>query len=77
MIPGKSYRVIQEFVDFDRVTHPVGERWRFIGHNFVPYHDGLTLFVERAGKEESYRMECRQESQGSIAWNFSDFVEEL
>jgi hypothetical protein len=77
LIPGKTYRVTTAFVDHDGLRHPVGETWRFVSHNFVPYHDGLTLFVEREGQQESCRMECRNESQGPIVSAFSDFVEEL
>lgn len=77
LIIGKAYRVTTAFVDFDGRGHPVGETWRFVAKNFVPYDDGLTLFVERDGRAESIRLQWRPETQGHIISDFSDYVEEL
>jgi hypothetical protein len=77
LIPGKTYRVIREFEDYDGLPHAVGEMWRFVSHNFVPYDDGLTLYVERDGRAVSLRLQWRPETQGHIVSEFSEFVEEL
>src|SRR5690606_15598829 len=42
---GHRYRVIRGFRDFDGDEHPPGERWIFHGSSFLPYDDGLSLFV--------------------------------
>jgi hypothetical protein len=42
---GVRYAVVREFTDFDGGSHPAGETWWFRGHNFLPYDDGLSLFV--------------------------------
>jgi len=77
LIAGKTYRVIQEFVDYDGHAHAVGETWRFVSHDFLPYEDGLTLYVEREGRNHTFRLQWRNETQGPIVSAFSDYVEEL
>jgi len=77
MIDGKTYRVIAAFTDYDALSHNVGETWRFSGHNFLPYEDGLTLYIVRDGKKSVFRMQWRPEAQGDIINQFSNFVEEL
>ena len=77
LTPGKTYRVITAFKDYDTITHSVGETWRFIEKNFLPYEDGWSLFVKRNGRRIQYRMQWREEAQAQIIDNFSDFVEEV
>jgi len=74
--PRARYRVVTAFVDYDNVTHEVGERWTFLGRAFLPYEDGLSLFVEENGREIHIRMQCRDDAQGQIVNSFSDFVVE-
>jgi hypothetical protein len=77
LTPGQTYQVITAFKDYDGITHPVSENWRFVKKNFLPYEDGLTLYVERAGQDTSIRLQWRPESQAQIVDNFSDFVVEI
>jgi hypothetical protein len=77
LTPGRTYRLTAPFVDFDGITHPVGESWRFLGKDFLPYEDGLTLFVERDGKQVWLRLQWRRETQGDVIDHFSDYVEEI
>lgn len=77
LLPGQTYRVVAAFRDYDGIVHPVGEHWRFIGKNFLPYEDGLTLLVERNGQTMSLRLQWRDESQGRIIDDFSDYVEDV
>jgi len=65
--PGQRYRVAVSFRDFDGVVHPVGESWAFLGHSFLPYDDGLSLFISPDGKSErQIRLQWRPEAQGPI-----------
>ena len=77
LIPGKTYRVIREFTDYNGLPHALDETWRFISHNFVPYYDGLTLYVERDGRTVPIQLQWSPEAQGHIVSEFSDYVEEL
>jgi hypothetical protein len=77
LIVGKMYRVITAFEDYDGLPHSVGETWRFVSHTFLPYDDGLTLYVERDGRTAPFRLQWRKETQGHIVSEFSQFVEEL
>jgi hypothetical protein len=77
LTPGKTYRVIAAFTDYDGQIHKIGESWRFIEHNFVPYEDGLTISIERDGQKSAIRMQWRPEAQEDTIDNFSDFVEEV
>ena len=76
--PNVMYRVVTRFVDHDKDVHEVGERWRFLRKAFLPYEDGLSLFVEQGGQKIHIRMQCREEEQGPVVDAFSDYViEEL
>src|SRR5258708_7618401 len=77
LISGHVYRIIKDFKDYDGTLHPIGEVWQFLEKNFLPYEDGLSLFVERDGKKISFRLQWREESQASIIDNFSDFAQEI
>jgi hypothetical protein len=77
LTPGQSYMVAAPFTDYDGAIHPIGEIWRFVQKNFLPYEDGLTLHIEINGKRASIRLQWRDETQGKIIDNFSDYVEEM
>ncbi len=77
LIPGKRYRVVAPFADYDGITHQIGETWTFQSKSFLPYEDGLTLFVDREGSTVQLRLQWRPETQGKIIDQFSDLVEEL
>ena len=64
--PGASYVVIKAFADYDRAEHPVGETWTYLTKNFVPYDDGLSLYVSMAGQERQNRLQWRPEEQGPL-----------
>ena len=49
---GRRYRVIKAFRDFDGDEHPLDETWLFLGDSFLPYEDGLSLFVSIDGIHE-------------------------
>jgi len=74
LISGQTYCVIQSFFDYDGIVHPGGECWRFVAKNFLPYEDGLSLFVEEDGINKSFRLQWRNETQAYIIDNFSDYV---
>jgi hypothetical protein len=77
LVPAKTYRVIAGFKDYDGIVHSPGETWKFLEKNFLPYEDGLSLFVERDGRRVQIRLQWREESQGRIIDDFSAFVEEI
>ena len=77
LLPGRTYRVIIAFKDYDGITHPVGESWRFVEMNFLPYEDGLTLVIERNGRNVPFHLQWRAETQGQIIDDFSDYMEEM
>jgi hypothetical protein len=77
LVPGRRYRVVKEFIDFDRQVHPVGEEWTFLGTAFLPYDDGRSLFVSLDGVREWHiRMQDRPEEQGGILDNLNVYVAE-
>ena len=77
LITGKSYKVTKTFKDYDGITHAVGESWRFMRKDFLPYEDGLSLHVESNGQNMTLRLQWREETQGELIDSFSDFVEEV
>lgn len=73
--PGRSYEVRERFVDYDGVEHPVGESWLFLGSNFLPYDDGLSLFVSLDGRDEWHiRLQDRPTEQASVVRRLADHV---
>jgi hypothetical protein len=73
--PGRRYRVSRDFVDFDGVRHPAGEEWTFLGAAFLPYEDGVSLFVSLDGEREwQIRMQWRPEAQGAVLDALSSYV---
>ena len=77
LVTGRTYIVVQVFTDYDGFLHSLGERWRFVEKNFLPYEDGLTLHIEKNGRAETIRLQWREETQGQIIDDFSQYVEEL
>jgi hypothetical protein len=71
---GKKYQVIQEFIDYDKDIHQVGEEWVFAGYNFLPYDDGLSLFVENGAGEWHVRMQLRDNQQNEIDLNLGKYI---
>jgi len=75
LVIGRRNRVAKSFVDYDRTEHPVGEAWRFDGHSFLPYDDGLSLFVTTDdGRSRQIRLRWTPEDQGSIVDAIEDHV---
>ena len=75
LVTGRVYVVLKEFVDFDGVLHRPGERWQFLGYAFLPYDDGLSLFVSLDNTHEWHiRMHCVPEGQASIIEAFEQYV---
>lgn len=49
---GRRYKVTAEFVDADGDLHRVGEEWEFLSYCFLPYEDGMSLFVATDSAQE-------------------------
>jgi hypothetical protein len=75
LVGGSRYRVVQQFVDYDGFVHEVGETWTFLGKNFSPYDDGLSLFVSLDGAREWHiRLSWRPEDQGPVIDALGDYL---
>jgi hypothetical protein len=72
---GRRYRVVRPFVDYDGDTHKVGEAWTFLGKNFLPYDDGVSLFVSLDGTQEWHiRLRWTPEDQADIIDALQDYL---
>lgn len=72
---GMRYRVVRPFTDYDGETHPSGEEWIFVRTSFLPYDDGLSVFVEdESGQQRQIRLQWRDEAQGPVIDHLSDYV---
>ncbi|WP_431095355.1 DUF3601 domain-containing protein [Polaromonas aquatica] len=75
---GEKYRVVRPFTDHDGDLHQEGESWTFLGYAFLPYDDGLSLFVSLDGAGEWHiPMQCRPEEQGGVVDEFDDYVQSV
>ena len=73
---GSRYRVVTPFDDFDRTPHEAGESWTYLGYAYLPYDDGLSLFVSLDGTQEWHiRMQRRPEEQGEIVDRLDRYVQ--
>ena len=76
LVRGHLYRVVKPFRDFDNSLHVGGEEWYFIGSNFLPYDDGLSVFVATDDGSEWHICLCwRPEDQSEICERFTEYVE--
>lgn len=78
---GRRYQVVKAFADFDGDEHPVGETWRFEGHSFLPYDDGLSLYVTRPldittadAAPHQIRMRWTPEDQGEVIDHLDAYI---
>jgi hypothetical protein len=69
LIPGRQYTIAQAFVDYYGTTYSVGETYTFLGNNFLPYEDGLTLHFAHAFEQVSIYLQWRGETQAAIIDN--------
>lgn len=59
--------VSEPFSDYDGDLHATGESWTFLTQHFVPYHDGLSLFVSLDGVQEwQIRLQWTPEGQTAV-----------
>ena len=72
---GTRYQVVRSFRDYDGDSHDLNESWVYLGRNFVPYEDGLSLFVSLDGLNEwQIRLQWRPEQQGAVIDNLHEYV---
>jgi Domain of unknown function (DUF3601) len=75
LVTERDYVVVRAFVDFDGGQHAAGERWTFIGSSFLPYDDGLSLFVKIGDETRHIRMQWREEEQGPVIDALQEYVQ--
>ncbi len=68
-----SYKIIKAFTDFSDVHYNVGEELTFIGSNFSPYEDGLSLFFTQDDKEFQIMLCVRPDYQKEISNNLDSY----
>lgn len=57
------------------MDHPAGETWFFLGHSFLPYDDGLSLFISLDGEREwRIRLQWRDDQQGRLINGLEDHI---
>jgi hypothetical protein len=72
---GQRYRVIRQFIDFDRGVHLPGDEWVFLGASYSPRDEGITIFVSVDGAHEwNIRFMDAPEEQGEILYDLETYV---
>lgn len=71
---GEKYSIAKTFRDYDNYPYEEGNIIEFIGSNFVPYEDGLSLFCIYKGREKQIRLLVRPEAQQEIADNLQQYL---
>ena len=72
--PGQRYRVALPFTDHDGVRHPAGQEWTFVGHSYLPYENGLSLFVREEGVLRQIRLRDAPEDERAVVERLEAFV---
>ena len=73
---GGRYRIVVPFRDFDGEVHQPGVVWTFRGHSFLPYDDGLSLFVTTDdGRDRQIRLRWLEGDQAEIIDNLSAYLQ--
>ena len=75
LIAATKYIVKREFIDYDKIIHPIGETWVFVNISYVAYHDGVCLHVLFNESPTKYRFMDIPEEQKAIIDNFLDYVD--
>ena len=71
---GRKYSIAMSFRDYDNNPYEEGNVIEFIGSNFVPYEDGLSLFCIYKDREKQIRLQVRPEAQQEIAHNLQQYL---
>jgi hypothetical protein len=66
LIPGKHYKIIKTFKDYDGKPYQPGKIYTYLGNDFLPYDDGLTLHFSQSGEVVAVRLQWREEAQKEI-----------
>lgn len=75
LVVGVHYCVVLPFDDYDRVRHEAGESWTYLGYAYLPYDDGLSLFVSLDGEQEWHiALQWRGEEQAHIINGLRKYV---
>ena len=74
LIRGRQYFVVRPFRDFDDDVHCCGEIWTFLGSSYLPYEDGLNLFVRCEDSDYQIRLQWREDAQGDIISNLNTYL---
>ena len=73
LIPRKLFTIVKPFVDYDGIIHQKGGVYTFVGSDFLPYDDGLTLRFTSEGSAVTFRLQWRAETQMEIIENLEDY----
>jgi hypothetical protein len=71
---GQKYTIVKTFRDYNNYPYEKSKIIEFIGSNFVPYEDGLSLFCIYNGSEHQIRLQLRPESQEEIVNNLEQYM---
>lgn len=78
LVPGHLYEVARDFIDYDGAFHKSGERWTYLDHTFLPYDDGLSLFVSLdVDNEWHIRLQWRPGQQSSVIDGLDGYIREV
>jgi hypothetical protein len=71
---GNKYSIAKSFRDYDNNAYEQGFVIEFIGANFVPYEDGLSLFCIYKDREKQIRLQLSAQEQQEIAENLEQYL---
>ncbi|OZG75028.1 hypothetical protein BTA51_01095 [Hahella sp. CCB-MM4] len=71
---GQKYTIAKPFKDYDNNVYEESLVIEFIGSNFVPYDDGLSLFCVYKGRERQIRLQVRPEAQQEVVHNLQQYL---
>jgi len=73
LIHDKRYTIVKAFTDYDGKPYRPGRIYTFLGSDFLPYEDGLTLRFKQAGQAIAIRLQWQKEAQMEIIESLEDY----
>lgn len=81
-VPDKEYEVIKSFYDESRTKYEKGQKFKYLTYTYLPYHDGLQLWVEFINHPEYQFSDIRfhtsiVEEYAEIVRNWDKYFKEI
>jgi hypothetical protein len=77
LVPGKTYRVIQPFLDSAKSIHRAGETWVFLGYIPSGFGEATNIYIKKQdGAEGAFGIDWNSSENNLGLENLKAFIQE-